>query len=137
MRGFTLFFILMATFICGCSHTYIGGKSKASPNGRFWVSTECDGASGHAYVDRTKKKFWVWIQSASGTNYNLAFQHRYIINGSAVEWQTHWLSDEAVSFEIYDWGDGVDRWSKVAASNHIASLSLALDKSTGKFMEQR
>jgi hypothetical protein len=137
MQVRTPLFILMAAFICGCSYTYIGHRSIASPDARFWVSTECDGANGHAYVDKTKKKLWVWIQSTNGTNYTLVFQHRYIITGSAVEWQTHWLSDEAVSVEIYDWGDGVGSWSKVAASNHIASLSLALDKSTGKFVEQR
>jgi len=138
--AFTPFCILMAVSFCGCSYTEIGQDSRKSPDGRFGVSTECDGAYGHAYIDNTKKKFWVWIGSGSGTNYTQLFKHHYIINGSDVDWQTRWSSDEAVSIEIYDWGDGVgnyDNMKHLAASNHIASLSFTLDKSTGKFVEQR
>lgn len=109
-----------------------------SPDGKYRASIGCDGAYGHAYIDKTKKKFWVSIGSGSDTNYALLFQHRYIITGSDVDWQTHWTSDEAVSIEIYDWGEGVSNYNNMnhmAASNHITSLSFALDKGTGKFVE--
>jgi hypothetical protein len=62
------------------------------------------------------------------------------MTGSDIEWQTHWSSADAVSVEIYDWGDGVSNYNNMkhlATSNYIALLSFALDKSTGKFVEQR
>jgi len=140
MRVCTPFCFLLAAFLCGCSFTYIGHNGVVSPDGRFRVSTECDGAYGHAYIDKSKKKFWVWIGSGSGTNYTPLFQHRYTITGSDVEWQAHWSSDETVFIETYDWGDGISNYKNMehmAASNHIALFSFALDKSTGKFVEQR
>jgi len=124
----------------GCSYTYIaGGLGMTSPDDRFRVSIESDGAYGHAYVDKTKKKIWISIGSGSGTNYTLLFKHRYIVTGSDIEWQTHWSSTDAVSVEIYDWGDGISNYNNMKhqpASNHIALLSFALDRSTRKFVEQ-
>ena len=141
MRVRTSFLILTAVFLCGCSYTYNGGGlGRTSPDGRFRVSIESDGAYRHAYIDKTKKKFLVSIGSGSNTNYTLLFQHRYVLTGSDIQWQTHWSSDEAVSIGIYDWGDGVGNYNNMkhmAASNYIALLSFALDKGTGKFVEQR
>ena len=141
MRIHILFFILAAIFLYGCSHTTVGGGlGRTSPDGMFELQIQCDGANGHAYIDRTKKKVWVWIRSIASTNRSLLFEHSYTLTGSDVEWQTHWSSTEAVSVEIYDWGDGVSNYDNVghmAASNHIALLSFVLDKSTGKFSEQK
>ncbi len=39
MRVRTLFFILLAAFLCGCSYSYIGQDSGASPDGRFRAAT--------------------------------------------------------------------------------------------------
>ena len=97
-------------------------------------------ANGHAYIDKTKKQVWIWISSISTTNRTLLFEHSYILTGSDIQWQTHWSSSEAVSVELYDWGDGVsnyDNMKHMAASNHIALLSFVLDKNTSKFIEQR
>ena len=101
MRFYTSLFILVAALLCGCSYTYnSGGLGRTSPDGRFELGFECDGAYGHAYDDKTKKKIWVWIGSGSGTNYTLLFRHFYVVTGSDIEWQTHWSSSEAVSVEI-------------------------------------
>jgi hypothetical protein len=141
MRIYTPFLVLLATYICGCGYTYFsGGLGRTSPDGKFRVSIACDGAYGHAYIDKSEKKFWVSIDSGSATNHTPLFQHRYLFTGSDIQWQTHWSSDEAVSIELYDWGDGVSNFNNMkdlAASNHIALISFALDKGTGKFVEQR
>ena len=141
MRVRTSLFVLVTAFLCGCSHTYIsGGLNRKSPDGRFELQIESEGANGHAYIDKTKKQVWIWITSISTTNRTSLFEHSYILTGSDIQWQTHWSSSEAVSVELFDWGDGVsnyDNMKHMAASNHIALLSFVFDKNTSKFIEQR
>jgi hypothetical protein len=104
------------------------------------LNVESDGTPGHAYIDKTPKTIWVWIGSDSGTNYVRLFRQNYAFIGSEIEWKTGWSSDEAVSVEFYDWGDRVYNYNNknnMPASNHIATLSFVLDKTTGKFLEKR
>jgi fructose-specific phosphotransferase system component IIB len=50
MRIHTPLFVLVAAFLCGCSHTYIsGGLNRTSPDGRFELQIESDGANGHGF----------------------------------------------------------------------------------------
>lgn len=130
---------LLVVTLCGCMHTVVGGHGE-SPDARYrlWISSH--GASGKAYVDKSKKKIWVSVTSRESTNSATLFQHRYILTGSDIAWNIRWLSDEAVSVEFYDWGDGVSNYNNMkhlATSNHIASLSFALDRTTGKFIEKK
>jgi len=139
MKTYLVCIGLMLIGVCGCTHTVVGGGGD-SPDKRhsLWVSSH--GASGKAYVDKSKKKLWVSIESRVGTNSAVLFQQRYVLTGSDIQWDTLWSSDEAVSVVFYDWGDGVSNYNNMKhlqASNHIASLSFALDGSTGKFIEKK
>ena len=91
-------------------------------------------------MEKTKKTIWISIERGTPTNSIALFQHSYTLTGSDIEWETHWTAPEAVSVELYDWGDGVSNYHNMkhmAASNHIVLLSFVLDKSTGKFSEKR
>ena len=133
--------VILSALLFGCMHTVIGdGRGTLSPDGRFTLAISSHGASRKAYVDKSKKKVWIWIGSPNSINAEPLFQQCYVLNGSDIQWQTHWSSAEAASVEVYDWGDGVsnyDNMHHLTASNHIALLLFILDKNTGKFVEQR
>jgi hypothetical protein len=115
-------------------------KGTPSPDDRFLLAVGVDGASGHAYVDRTKKTVSVSIGRGSGLDWDPVFQRDYVLTGSDMAWETRWSSPEAVSVEFYDWGDGVSNYNNMnhmTSSNHIALLSFVLDKTTGKFIEKK
>jgi hypothetical protein len=132
--------VVLAIGFIGCSATENSdGLGTSSPDGRFRLAVLIDGAYGHAYDDKTRKKIWIQIGSGSAANQTPLFDHTYILTGSDIEWQTRWSSAEAVSVELYDWGDGVNNYNNMkhmTASNHIALLSFVFDKSTGKFIER-
>ena|SRR5689334_13973871 len=126
----------------GCSsHTHVGdGMGTASPDGRFTLAVGVDGAPRHAYVDKTKKTIGIWIGSTNAANPTTFFEHSYTLVGSDIQWETRWSSTDTVSVKLYDWGDGVSNYNNMhhmPTSNHIAELSFALDKSTGKFVEKK
>jgi len=139
MKTYLVCIGVMLIVLCGCTHTVVGGGGD-SPDKRYslWVSSH--GASGKAYFDRSKKKLWVRIESRGGGNPTVLFEQSYILTGSDIQWDTRWSSNETVSVVFYDWGDGVSNYNNMkhlSASNHIASLSFALDRSTGKFIEKK
>jgi hypothetical protein len=124
--------------LTGCSHTHVtDGSGTSSPDGKFRLAVACDGASGRAYTDRTKKRIRIRIGNDE-TPANL-LEHSYTVTGSDITWETHWSSVDTVSVEIYDWGDGISNYNNMkhlTASNHIAQFSFAWDKTTGKFVER-
>jgi hypothetical protein len=68
------------------------------------------------------------------------FQRSYTFAGPDVSWRTRWSAPEVVSVELYDWGEGVSNYNNMhhmTTSNHIALLSFALDKTTGRFIENK
>jgi hypothetical protein len=143
MRSLVSLLLLAAAMLCfaGCTHTHVGdGEGTLSPDGRFRLAVGIDGASRHAYVDKTKKTVSILIGSGSGTNWVCLYQHDYVLTGSDMTWETHWSSPEAVSVALYDWGDGVSNYNNMnhmTSSNHIALISFVRDKSTGKFIERK
>ncbi|HEY5040453.1 MAG TPA: hypothetical protein VIK53_00435 [Verrucomicrobiae bacterium] len=142
MQKLFQFILIASLFLVGCSsHTTVGGGlNRTSPDGKFELSIECNGANGHAYIDKTKKTIWIWINDISSPNRKELFKNSYTFVGSDIQWQTSWTSNQLVSLEVYDWGDGVSNYNNMnhmTASNHIALLSFVLDKATGKFIEQK
>lgn len=135
-----LFAAALVLVLTGCSHTHVSdGSGTSSPAGKFRLAVACDGANGRAYTDNTRKKIRIWIGSGSDETPTTLFEHSYTVTGSDVTWETHWSSANTVSVEIYDWGDGISNYNNMkhlAASNHIALLSFALDES-GKFAQRR
>jgi hypothetical protein len=111
-----------------------------SPGKRYCLSVASHGASAKAYVDNSKKGIWITIDSQDATNSATLFKQRFVLIGSSIDWNTRWSSDEAVSVDFYDWGRGVANYKnnkRLLASNHIASFSFALDRTTGKFTEKK
>ncbi len=139
MKTYLVFIGLMLVALCGCMHTVVGsGGDSPDKRYRLWVSSH--GASGKAYVDKSKKKLWISIKTREGTNSVVLFQQPYVLTGSDIQWKTLWVSDEAVSVVFYDWGDGVGNYNNMKhlpTSNHIASLSFVLDTTAGKFTEKK
>src|SRR5438105_4646403 len=139
MKTFHLSVGFALLVLCGCTHTVVGGGGySADKRYRLWVTSH--GASGKAYVDKSKKKLWVTISSRDNANYSAQlFQKQYIFIGSDLSWETLWQSND-VSVVFYDWGDNVSNYNNMKhfpASNHIATLSYHLDTATGKFMENK
>ena len=130
---------LLFVGLCGCMHTVIFGGSK-SPDKRYCLGITSHGASAKAYVAKSRKRIWITITSQDPTNSATLFQRRFVLVGSDIDWHTRWSSDEAVSVDFYDWGDGVSNYKNMqhlSASNHIASFSFARDRTTGKFIERK
>lgn len=131
----------LAIVLTGCSHTHVSdGSGTGSPDGKFHLSVGCDGANGRAYTDKTRKKVRIGIRSGDEQASMILFEHTYTVTGSDITWETHWSSDDTVSVELYDWGDGVANYNNMlhlAASNHIALFVFTLDRTTGKFAQRR
>ena len=132
---------ILALCLAGCMCTEVGdGSGTSAPDGKFRLAVVIDGAPRHAYIDKTKKKVGIWIETGPNTNSVTLFHRSYVLTGSDIEWKTTWSSPEAVSVEFYDWGDGVSNYNNMnhmTSSNHIALLSFVLDKNTGKYREKK
>jgi hypothetical protein len=85
-----------------------------------------------------KKPLRVWISSGDGTNRTTLFDRRYVVAGFYVSCATHWLSNECLALDIYDYGphNSPRMYPDSLRSNHIASLSFRPDQETGKFTEK-
>ena len=86
-----------------------------------------------------KKPFWVWIASVEGTNQITLFENRYTVSGNYVSWNTHWLTNDFLVVDVYDYGTGrsAGMYPESLRSNHIKSLTFFRDKQTGKFTEKK
>jgi hypothetical protein len=132
--------LLLSWFADGLFSRTEVSQSVNAPDGKLRCSITIYGAFFHNYSERSKKDVWVWIGSGLGNNAAQLFVHKYIISGPDVGWNTHWISSEAVSVDLFDCGDGVysgDVGKSGVASNHIATLSFHLDKQTGKFVDEK
>lgn len=85
-----------------------------------------------------KKPFWVWITKGKGTNQVTLVDRRYVVTGNYVSWSTHWLTNDGLVIDVYDYGK--DRTPRIypesVKSNHITSLTFQWDKQTDKFVEK-
>src|SRR5258707_10181284 len=100
MKTYLAFVGLMLITLCGCMHTYVAGGHD-SPDKQYTLWVISNGASGKAYVDKSKKKIWISIATREGMNSGVLFEKRYVLTGSDITWETRWLSDEAVSVVFY------------------------------------
>jgi hypothetical protein len=124
----------------GCTRTYLG-HAQRSPDGRTILNVTCHGAVGRAYSDNTAKLVDVWIGPLyRKSDREALFTHRYKCHGADLYWDIRWNSTEAVTVDVFDYGEGVlasDGAKTGARSNHIVTLKYALDKQSGKFVEQK
>ena len=82
------------------------------------------------------------FQTPSKTNWEEKplFTKEYYFKSSDVQLETSWDKEDNLSVVVYDYGPGV-YWENArkagSPSNHIAAVSLILDKHTGKYHEKR
>ena len=139
MKSYLVYTSLLLVGLCGCMHTVMFGGGE-SPGKRYCLGVSSHGQSAKAYVAKSKKRIWITITSQDTTNSARLFQHRFVLIGSDIDWNISWSSEEAVSVDFYDWGDGVSNYNNMqhlTASNHIASFSFVLDRTTGKFIKMK
>jgi hypothetical protein len=142
MKALAIFLALTVVALAsgGCMRTYIstGAPGIQSADGRTRLCLTSHGAWCHAYIDKSRKLVDVWIGPVS-TN-DVMFSHRYKFVGSDLDWHIHWSSPEAVTVDLFDYGEGVlaSAGRKTGApSNHIATLEFQMDKQSGKFVERK
>ncbi len=80
----------------------------------------------------------VWISTSEGTNRLTLFDRRYEVSGSHVSWATHWLPNDCVAVDVYDYsGDSLGgEYPLSTRSNHLMSLSFRRDTQTGRFTDK-
>jgi hypothetical protein len=147
MRKGGLLFVLglPVTLVTGCfMHTVVGpGNGDPSPISPYTFYSEFHGAPRHAFIDRTKKRVYVWIMAGSTDPENTVtrvFHKKYIFTAGDLCSDTRWLNSNEVTMLLYDFGDGVNRSTGRKSglrSNHVATLSFILDKTTASFVEKK
>jgi hypothetical protein len=111
----------------GCSKEYVDTPSAPSPDGRRSLSMRSENTLLRPYEKRNAKKISVSV----GSGQQSLFQRHYNLVGSDIKWHTHWVSNDEVQINLYDHAATGD------ASNHIKTLSLCLNRVTGKFEEKK
>ena len=105
---------LAGAYLLGCTATYKGGSS-TSPDGRYRVAGHVRGAYGRAFDEYSKKKVTVGIYDVPANMTRAGerklFERRYVVVGSDVGWDATWGGDGRLTFVVYDYGPGVDRWA--------------------------
>jgi hypothetical protein len=130
-RLFTDLSLAICLFVgAGCTRTYISTQKpeQTSPDGITRLGLVGHGAYGRSYVDRTRKLLDVVVLREAGTKEVTLFLHRYTFVAADMGWHVHWASPAEAIIDVFD---------DSAGSNHIATLRLAADQRTGKFVEKR
>lgn len=115
------------------------GQGKASPDGQLRLAVKSRGAYQRPYHDRTRKVIEISVRRAGATTQPPLFQERYRIVGSAVSWHTQWLSPSNVAVQLFDYGDGVQRFA--ASTNPpertIRTIRFRVDRQSGNVTEDK
>lgn len=121
-------------FSFGCSRTVTGGFDD-SPDKKFRIYGRVYGAPGKAFLDETEKTVRISVVTADA-NETLLFREKIDVKGSDVGWDCTWDKGDNAEIVVFTYGPNVDQADAVKAgtlSNLLATVSLTLDKSTGKF----
>ena len=145
MKGRLAYLVLVGVSmaLCGCTRTVTGGY-KDSPDGKYRVWVRTFGAYGHAFLDHTRKTVRLTLVEIIGPERNgderPLFTKEYHFQGSDVLVNTSWDTEDNLSAVIYDYAPGVyweDAQKAGSPSNHIATVSLDLDKHTRMVHEKK
>ncbi len=123
----------------GCMHTVISGNATPSPDGEYKLWMAKHGAGGKAYTARTKKRVYLWIDSAK-TNRAPSFSKKYVFTAADLEADDCWTDSTGLTITFYDYGDGVlasEARKTGVPSNHVATLRFVRDPRTGGFIEKK
>lgn len=134
-------FVIVAALTGGCTRTYIstGDPGVPSPDGVTRLILTAHGDYGRSYLEKSKKLLDVSVVRGPITNKHTLFEHRYKYVGADLWGRVQWDSTNKVVVNVYDYADGVfggEAEKRGMPSNHIATLTLELDK-TGKFVEKK
>src|SRR5262245_25383408 len=130
--------VISAILCGGCTRTsVISPEAAYSPDHSARLSISCQGSYG-AYSLDTKKDLELRMVSLKPGDGTVLFDRRLQIVGSCVDWDARWISAEECVVDIFDYGKGVSRddsrLSRVV-SNHLATLMLRFNKTTGVYDE--
>lgn len=128
----------LAVFLAGCMmHTVVGnGCGVASPDGNFSLAVRVDGASGKAYVDRTKKTVFLWMLPSGTNDAPEVSLGKYIFVAAGLSWDVRWLSASEVTVHLFDHADGESQYSpQRTITNRIADLTFT--QVAGVFVEKK
>jgi hypothetical protein len=142
-RLITLTFALLAvlTAFLGCSRIVTGGYTD-SKNGKYRCWMRQFGPYNYALIERYTIRIRVveiidkttnWIEKPLFTR-EYRFKHPY------VQIEPSWDKDDNLRIVLYDYGTGVSPEAALKAgspSNLLATVSLTMDKTTGKYHEQK
>ena len=126
----------------GNAKDFLSGRGKyqewnrLSPDGRVvCVIRSLDGER-----VRQKNQVRVWIGRIDGPSQATLLDEHYQIIGYGIGWSTHWISNERVEVEFYNYYDrslsSVLDSEENVSSNHIATLAFHLDHNSGKFADK-
>ena len=96
------------------------------------------GASGQAYVARTKKRVYLWIGPSGTNSVGPAMKRKYIFVAGDLSSDERWNGSDEVTIQFYDFGDGVvasEARRRGTPSNHVATVRFARDARSGGFIE--
>jgi len=126
---------LVVVLFAACKRTEIISPEAAySPDSFARLSVSCQGPYG-AYWNNAKKTLELRIVSLRPGNSAVLFNQQLSIQGSDIDWDARWVSPEECVVDIFDYGKGVNRDGHQisAPSNHLATITLRLNKSTGLY----
>jgi hypothetical protein len=121
----------------GCTAAYVAGIT-ASPDKKYSVSGDVRGAYGKAFSDYTWKTVWVEIYEGPSTLGDPLLSRKYRVQGSDVCWDAKWDEYDNVTFTIFDYGRGVDRYDarkEGIAMRQIQTIIYQLDSRSNSFAE--
>jgi len=106
-----------------------------APDNRLWCVINSPGQENNR---GRKKPLWVWISSGKGTNRTTLLDRRYVVTGSYISWATHWLSNDCIAVDVFDYGAhrSPAAYPDSLRSNHIMTLSFRRNAQTAEFTEK-
>jgi hypothetical protein len=133
---------LFTVCLSSCSHTWVGQtflypptlKPLESNQAEFKVIVEADGATGKAYIDRTKKQVYVWLNKRSVTKAHF----QYTLHAADLNFDVTWYAPGDCTLHFYDLPDGVSSYDQNAKTlrKEILSKHYHYDDKSDVFSEQ-
>ena len=131
-------FVVVLILSAGCTRTSVITPEAAYSSDRYArLSISCQGSYG-AYSANTKKDLELRMVSLRPGDDTILFDRQFEVVGSYVDWDARWTSAEECIVDIFDYGRGVSRddpHRSSAASNHLTTFTLRLNKRTGLYDE--
>lgn len=93
-------------------------------------------------MERTQNSYriWIWIGRMDGSSQAALLDEQYVIPRSYLAWSTHWVSNERVEVDFYNYNgkslQSVLDPDEDLSSNHLSTFTFHLDHNTLKFTDK-